>query len=358
MNDKNVARLFKNQILENLHQIDYLKKSSSFFYNLVCRLTESYRHDQYNFDAHLGPFCSKDQILNLLSHWSIEYIEQIDSSSLFRSKLIYYQPFITIHLIQCDLNEKKKNNGTFSNYFQRKRRTIKYQTFWDIDGSDLDAFIFPRSFSLDYYSHLSFALYDSSRKQRKWLFDIVINEQYGEITTPFSLHLIFQYKTNKAISVKQRLSLIRYQLMTQDSFDQFLILFNQTSSNVHQREQNYILFLQCAFSINDEQVRNILQWIQKRFTNERFTDERLTIIETFLRTLSEYNNRVQIKILSIHFETIEAIIELALNHLDQSQNTLQIIVNYGLFLLHRVEYHPNTEQVEQIEILACKIIKR
>ncbi|CAF3063646.1 unnamed protein product [Rotaria sp. Silwood2] len=118
MNDKNIARCFKNQIFENLHQIDYLKKSSAFFYNLVCRLTESCRHDQYNLDAHLVPFCSKDQILNLLSQWSIERLEQIDSSSLFRSKLIYYQPLIVIHLIQCDLNEKKKNSGTFSNYFQ------------------------------------------------------------------------------------------------------------------------------------------------------------------------------------------------------------------------------------------------
>ncbi|CAF3289844.1 unnamed protein product [Rotaria sp. Silwood2] len=467
MNDKNIARCFKNQIFENLHQIDYLKKSSAFFYNLVCRLTESCRHDQYNLDAHLVPFCSKDQILNLLSQWSIERLEQIDSSSLFRSKLIYYQPLIVIHLIQCDLNEKKKNSGTFSNYFQEndvllsllakkeakailrltieyinqlekhkrflpnfiqsKQKyffkkvpdemielitivasdqpgTIKYQTFWDTEGSDVDAFIFPRSFSLDHYIRLFFALYDtckwstnhticllqymlknsnqhlglySSRKQRKWLFDIVINErigkelfiekllkegnettlklfeEYAEITTPLSLHLISQYETNKTVSVKQRLSLIRYQLMTQDIFDQLLTLFNQTSSNVHQREQNYILFLQCAFSTNDEQVKNILQWIQKQFTNER-----LTIIETFLHSLSEYNNRFQLKILSNNFETIEAIIEIALNHLQQSTNTLQIIINYGLLLLQRVEYHPNKERREQIQIFACKIIKR
>lgn len=111
-------------MLENLHQIDCLKKSASFFYNLTCRLTESYRHDQYNLDAHLVPFCSKDQILNLLSQWSIERLEQIDSSSLFRSKLIYYQPLIIIHLIQCDLNEKQINNEKFLNYFQENNRLL------------------------------------------------------------------------------------------------------------------------------------------------------------------------------------------------------------------------------------------
>ncbi|CAF3902890.1 unnamed protein product [Rotaria sordida] len=283
-------------------------------------------------------------------------------------------------------------------------RTIKCQTLWNDEGFDLDAFIFPRSFSLDHYVRLFFTLYDtckwssnhticllqymlknsnqhlglySSQKRRKWLLDIVIHkhigkelfiekllkegnettlklfEEYAEITTPLSLHLISQYEINKTISSKQRLSLIRYQLMTQDIFDQFLILFNQTNSNVNQRQQNYILFLQCAFSTNDEQVKNVLQWIQKRFINER-----ICIIENFLRSLSEYNNRFQLKILPNNFETIEAIIELALNHCQQSINTLQIIINYGLLLLQRVEYHSNKEQREQIQVFACKIIKR
>jgi hypothetical protein len=217
----------------------------------------------------------------------------------------------------------------------------------------------------------------SIRKRRKWLIDIVINErigkelfieklikegnettlklfeEYAEITTPLSLYLISQYEINKTISAKQRLSLIRYQLMTQAIFDQFLTLFNQTNSNLNQREQNYILFLQCAFSTNDEQVKNVLHWIQKRFTNER-----LTIIESFLRNLSEYDNRFQLKILPNNFETIEAIIELALNHLQQSTDTLQIILNYGLLLLQRVEYHPNKELRDRIQTWACKIIKR
>jgi hypothetical protein len=282
--------------------------------------------------------------------------------------------------------------------------TIKYRTTWNAEGSDLDAFLLPRSFSLDHYIRLFFALYDtckwssnhtirllqymlqhsnqhlglsSNRKQRKWLLDIVIHErigkelflekllkegnettlklfeEYAEITTPLSLHLISQYETNKTIAAKQRLSLIRYQFMTQDIFDQFVTLFNQTSSNINQREQNYILFLQCAFSTNNEQVKNVLQWIQKRFTNER-----LNIIENFLCSLSEYNNRFQLQILPNNFETIEVIIEIALNHLQQSTNTLQIIINYGLLLLQRVEYHPNKELREKIQTFACEIIKR
>jgi hypothetical protein len=122
---------------------------------------------------------------------------------------------------------------------------------------------------------------------------------------------------------------------------------------VNQREENYILFLQCAFSTNNEQVKNVLQWIEKRFTNER-----IIIIENFLRHLSEYNNRFQLEILPKNFQTIEAIIELALNHFQKSANTLQIIINYGLLLLQRVEYHLNKEIKEQIQTFACKIIKR
>ncbi len=265
----------------------------------------------------------------------------------------------------------------------------------------MDGFLFPRSFSLDHYVRLFCALYDtckwssdhtirllqlmlqnskehlglhSSRKRRKWLCDIVIHErigkelfiekllkegnettlklfeEYSQFTTLLSLHLISQYETNKMITTKQRLSLIRYQLMTQDIFDQFVTLFNQTGSNLTQREQNYILILQCAFSTNEEKVQLVLQWIQKRFTNER-----ITVIETFLQSLLEYNNRFQLKILPNNFETIEGIIEIALAHRQRTINTLQIIVNYGVVLLQRVEYHPNRER---IQIFAGKIIKR
>ncbi|CAF4767172.1 unnamed protein product, partial [Rotaria socialis] len=183
------------------------------------------------------------------------------------------------------------------------------------------------------YSKRYSGLY-SSRKRRKWLLDIVINErigkelfvdkllkqgneetlllfeEYTEITTPLSLYFISQYETNKTVSASHRLSLIRYQFMTKDIFDQFLTLFYQTNSNVKQREQNYLLFLQCVVSTNDEQVKNVLQWIQKRCTNER-----LAIIENFLDSLSRYNNRFHLKILPNNFEIIEAIIELAINHL-------------------------------------------
>ncbi|CAF0878581.1 unnamed protein product [Didymodactylos carnosus] len=61
---------------------------------------------------------SDDQILDLLSRWSIKRFEPIDSSSLLRSKLICYQPLIVIHLIKEDLNEKKGNEKKLSKYFQ------------------------------------------------------------------------------------------------------------------------------------------------------------------------------------------------------------------------------------------------
>ncbi|CAF4629703.1 unnamed protein product, partial [Rotaria sp. Silwood1] len=89
------------------------------------------------------------------------------------------------------------------------------------------------------------------------------------------------------------------------------------------------------------QVQHVLQWILKRFTNER-----LDIIESFLSILSRYNDRFQLEIIINNFNTIESIIELALKNFQWPQHTVQIIVNYGLFLLQRVEYHPNKEQRE------------
>ena len=115
---------FKTQLLEYLHHLTHLKKSPSFFYDIVCCLTKSNYHDQYNLDAHLVPFCSKEQILNLLSQWSISNLEKIDSNSLFYSKLIHYQPHIVIHLIRCSLHEKKINHQQFSSYLQNKDRTL------------------------------------------------------------------------------------------------------------------------------------------------------------------------------------------------------------------------------------------
>ncbi|CAF3665730.1 unnamed protein product [Rotaria sp. Silwood1] len=90
INDKNLPRYLKHQILKDLHRIDCLKKSSSFFYDLACHLTESNNHEQYNIDAYLLPFCKYDQIIDLLSRWSLKRVEQISLISAFYLKLIHY----------------------------------------------------------------------------------------------------------------------------------------------------------------------------------------------------------------------------------------------------------------------------
>lgn len=92
----------KNQIFDHLHRIDCLKKSPTFF-----------DHHQSNIDAYLLPFCSKDQIVHLLSQWSIQRFEQIPSPSLLRSRLIHHQPAIVLQLIQSDLNERRDNPTYF-----------------------------------------------------------------------------------------------------------------------------------------------------------------------------------------------------------------------------------------------------
>ena len=278
--------------------------------------------------------------------------------------------------------------------------TLKYQTNWSNEGCDFEAFSFPRSFSLKNYIRLFLALYEtcqwssnhtirlfqymlqsrhqhsglsSIRKQRKWVVDVVIDrhigrevffekflaegdettmklfEEYAEITTPLSLHLISQYEMNKSLSNKQRLGLIRYQTMTPDVFNQFLNLFSQTSSNIKQREVNYLIFLQSALSTNGEQVKIVLQWIAKRLINEQ-----LSIIEYFLQHLNEFNNRFQLEILPESFEIVESIVQLALHHRQQSTHTLQILLDYALQLLQRVEHYQNPK----IQTFATRIIKQ
>ncbi|CAF4476503.1 unnamed protein product, partial [Rotaria sp. Silwood2] len=124
INDKNLPRYLKHQILKDLHRIDCLKKSSSFFYDLACHLTESNNHEQYNIDAYLLPFCKYDQIIDLLSRWSLKRFEQVDLTSAFYCKLIRYQPLIIIHLMKADLNEYKNDYEKFSNYFNKKYKTF------------------------------------------------------------------------------------------------------------------------------------------------------------------------------------------------------------------------------------------
>ncbi|CAF3920103.1 unnamed protein product [Rotaria sordida] len=67
----------KYQILEYLHHIHCLKISSSFFYELACHLTQLFHRDQFNIDAHTLPFCSSNQIMKLLSHWSFTRYSQV-----------------------------------------------------------------------------------------------------------------------------------------------------------------------------------------------------------------------------------------------------------------------------------------
>ncbi len=106
----------KHQILKYLHHIHCLKTSSTFFYNLACQLTESLHHDEFNIDAHTLPFCSSDQIMDLLSRWSLTRYNQICFSSSFCSKLIRYRPLIVIELIKGDLRDKYTNYEKIWNY--------------------------------------------------------------------------------------------------------------------------------------------------------------------------------------------------------------------------------------------------
>lgn len=206
------------------------------------------------------------------------------------------------------------------------------------------------------------------RQQRKWFFDHIVQERIGreeflkklfkngteshldllsnipELSVPFARHLLAQLNQSEVISVHQRASFLRYELMTSDIFDQFLSLFQQCGSDINERKSMYTLLLQCAISTDRQSVKHVLQWIEKRFTNEQ-----LIVIENFLRNLSSYNDRFQFEYLPDNFETIERIMNLAFNHIQRTSTTLEIILTYGLLLLIRTE---NSQK------FACKIIQQ
>ncbi len=450
----------KNQILSCLHRVQLLKKSSSFFYDLTCRLTETNDHGEYNLDGHLVPFCKKEQILDILSRWSINSLKQIDSLSVFYSKLIKYQASIIIHLIKSDLNQIKTNYEKFSNYFRdnkkvveliaekeprelvnlfleylnqlekhqrflpdiiqskqifffkkvpnemieliaivasRKSGSIYYKTSWGSD-SPIGQLSFPRSLSIENYVKLFFILYEtcnwssnhfiqileymlshkdenlsSIKKQRKVFFDIIVQQRIGkdlfvqkllkdgndtilqlldgypELTNPLSIHLLSKYERNEIVTPEKRLTLIRYQIMTKELFDLFLSLFKQTGSNVNQRQKNYPLFLQCAFSTDEQFTQNVLQWIEKRFVNEQ-----ILVIDHFLSIISSFNDRFHLEILPKNFKSIQTIFDIAINHLQRSTNTLSTIINYGVKLLQLTEKHSNKDNIQQFAIQIIK----
>ena len=57
-------------------------------------------------------------------------------------------------------------------------------------------------------------------------------ENYLKITRELSLYLISQYERNGIVEDPKRLSLISYQLMNEDIFNQFVNLFKKTSSGI------------------------------------------------------------------------------------------------------------------------------
>ncbi|CAF1012073.1 unnamed protein product [Rotaria sp. Silwood1] len=349
-------KILKNKILKDLHRVDCLKKSSSFYYDLACHLTESNNHDQYNIDAYLVPFCKYDQIIDLLSRWSLKRVEQISDLNENKNDYEKFSNYFHENNKIFDLIAKKEPKGLMNltieylNQLEKHKRFLpyfihcqmKHTSSWCNEGFDFSSLQIPRSFSIENYVRLFLALYDTC----KWssnhtirIFEYILEnrqqalkgnedslrpfQMYPEFTTPLSIHILSQYERNG------------------------------TSSNVDQRIINYPLFLQCAISTNEQYVKQVLEWIEKRFTNEQ-----LNVIESFLNKLTSYNMRFNLEYLSNNINSIQTIIDIAINHLQQSTYTLQIILSYGIFLLRSVEQHPNKQRKEIIQQFAKKIIKQ
>ena len=208
----------------------------------------------------------------------------------------------------------------------------------------------------------------SLRRRREWFFDHVIEKQIGkeeflnkllksgsdnqlhllkdfpELRIPFARHLLAQLDQTEVISPYTRATFLRYEYLSSDIFDQFLSLFQQCGSDVTTRRSMYGLIFQCAVSTDQQSVKRVLQWIEKRFTNEQ-----LVVIESFLQNISLSNDRFHLEYLLDNFESIQSIFNIAFNHIQRTSSTIEIILSYGLTLLNRAEH---------AQEFACQIIKR
>ncbi|CAF2821052.1 unnamed protein product [Rotaria sp. Silwood2] len=467
INDKTIPRYLKQKMVKKLCHIDVLRKSPSFFYDTACHLIDSNNYSRYNFAAYLLPFCKTDQIIDLLSRWSIKGFEQIDRSTTLRSRLIDLQPSIAIQLMKADLDALKVHSTKFADYFQRNgilmnslskkvpkevvclaveylnqlqpsirsipALIVSHLTYffkkapnemiqlittiasiqpgilresdsWRYSSQETNSLSLPRSFSIESHVRLFLALYNICKwssnntvqifrlmlksekekisisrlqKERKWLIDNIIEkhigkelflkklleegrradldlfEKYPEITTPLSIHLLAQHESNNIVTDSTRLEFIRYQSMTQNLYDKFLLLMKNTGSDVFQRRKNYVLLFQCALLTNQQFVKTVLQFIAKRFANEQ-----LIVIEYLLNYLTSAQAKLHFQILPDNLESIETIINIAMNHLQESYRIRSAIPTYGSNLLQCVEYYRNQEAKKIIQEFAWKIIKK
>ncbi|CAM4845478.1 unnamed protein product, partial [Rotaria magnacalcarata] len=482
-NDKTIPRYLKQKMVKKLCHIDVLRKSPSFFYDAACHLIDSNNYSRYNFAAYLLPFCKTDQIIDLLSRWSIKGFAQIDRSTTLRSRLIVLQPSIVIQLMKADLDALKVHSEKFADYFQGKTTlmnslskkvpkevvcfaveylnelqpsipsiaaiiaahlsyftedkkfgkvpflfsvffkkapnemiqlittiaSIQPDVLRDITSrryryQEIKSLSLPRSFSIENHVRLFLALYNTCKwssnntvqifrlmlkskkekisisrlqKERKWLIDNIIEkhigkelflkklleegrkadldlfEKYPEITTPLSIHLLAQHESNNIVTDSTRLEFIRYQSMTPNLYDKFLLLMKNTGSDVYQRRKNYVLLFQCALLTNQQFLKTVIQFIAKRFANEQ-----LIVIEYFLNYLTSAQAQLHFQILPDNLESIETIISIAMNHLQKSYSIRNAIPTYASNLLRCVEYYRNQEAKKIIQEFALKIMKK
>ena len=279
---------------------------------------------------------------------------------------------------------------------------IKCQSRWDQSGCDLYGLRFPRSFSIAHRVQVFFALYEqckwsinhlpqllqlmleeqksnlfSLRQQSKWFFEIVVQQrigqaeflkkllkqgnsdclsflvEYRDLSVPLSRHLLAQLEQNELVSAEKRLQFLRYEAMSPKLFAEFLSLFKELGADLNQRMRNYALLLQCAVSTAPDQLETVLQWLVQRLTNEQ-----LIVIEHLLGKLSELDDRFYLKSLPNHLQRIEELVNLAFNHLQQSANTLKIILNFAVLLLKRAEFDRNEENRKKLQQFACRVIQR
>ena len=214
-------------------------------------------------------------------------------------------------------------------------------------------------------------------KERKWFLETVVKERIGieefikvllqqaneatlkklsnyfELTTPLARHLLAKLDQKTVVVAAERLNFLSYEPMTVENLDRCLTLFKEISSDIQQRKENYSKLFKCSIATGSEIATKTFEWILKRFKNEQ-----LIVVEEFIDSLTDLDNRFHVAFVPHHQEAIEAIFDIAINHIQRTKNTLEKIQKFGITLLKRAEYCRQSHTRDSLHSFGSKIIKK
>lgn len=241
-------------------------------------------YEEYNLGGNLLPYCSLEQINNLLSRWSIQSLKQLDQHSSLVVKLCEHQPSIILKLIKEDLRLFNKTDEKYFDYFNDKSNLLEL-VFRKQSKELIDLFIDYLN-PLENHQRLFPAILS---KYQKYFFEKCPNEM---------IELISIVATNQKGSLKCRsewggiTNFSSFTFPRSFSEENFIRLFNLLYEK-HQWKQNHLISL-LELMFEDRNVSLLLK--HRRWFIEKIVQQQIGL-EIFLEKLFKQSNEQTLSLL-------------------------------------------------------------